>query len=720
MADSLDLGAFPASASNKLDIQWGVGREILLVDVGSAETEESALGCAQWDEPSSSQRQVAYDTMKLYRALHTQALQDHDKAARLQSILEYSQEITSVLQAACSRPSAQDEGLQTVKEDCCAWELLQLFYILAPRLEGFVTQDLVLWMKTHNALLSTRETCLQEALYEVCAEAEEQEAAPQTVSGYWQVFQRLVLVGWVDDARDLLFSHSELHAPEEQLSRFDKSASSELLEQVDALLRCMPQVQPMHGQAMDDLSFLNPDDYTPAREQWQLECVKLLENPRLWDECRQTAPDTAEALRVTLSVMSGDREDISNIAASWLELLLGMLLYGLPTKAATRHAIPLIITQCLSTRAEAEAEVPPPAGLSLPIIEELLPAVSETDTARVLSAVSQLSLWFKAHMPDILIATPQGKSVLSSSLEHEGGDVSEKLTLAYAHSLMGYPTTWHVAAAYLAWCPCHGAEAMQQLLWQLPMKGDSRLANQLLQQCQLYGLPQLAVALCRQMGVHHWQSGRTAAALTWFIRGHDESRASQAAAPLTHQIEAMLADTTTGFQAMPALANLEGLLNSLASPSGADENAVPLPQQAKVPSSVQRRGALGFLQGFLKLQQAMQDVQSAQDQSQLQKGASAVRDMVMVLIGRKIAPQRTWLPLLFHTIPVMESTHPPVFSHTDTQRLLSRLQEATVWLPNNSQNEQQHQLVAIVRLALVRSVAQAHLTAFPPALPAQA
>lgn len=67
---------------------------------------------------------------------------------------------------------------------------------------------------------------------------------------------------------------------------------------------------------------------------------------------------------------------------------------------------------------------------------------------------------------------------------------------------------------------------------------------------------------------------------------------------------------------MPALANLEGLLNSLASPSGADENAVPLPQQAKVPSSVQRRGALGFLQGFLKLQQAMQDVQSAQDQSQ--------------------------------------------------------------------------------------------------------
>ena len=50
-----------------------------------------------------------------------------------------------------------------------------------------------------------------------------------------------------------------------------------------------------------------------------------------------------------------------------------MLMYGLPTKAATRHAIPLIITQCLSTRAEAEAEVAPPAGLFLTVIAELLP-----------------------------------------------------------------------------------------------------------------------------------------------------------------------------------------------------------------------------------------------------------------------------------------------------------------------------------------------------------
>lgn len=59
---------------------------------------------------------------------------------------------------------------------------------------------------------------------------------------------------------------------------------------------------------------------------------------------------------------------------------------------------------------------------------------------------------------------------------------------------------------------------------------------------------------------------------------------------------------------------------------------------------------------------------------QLQEGASAVREMVMVLVGRKVAPQRMWLPLLFHTIAVMESVHPPVFTQTDSQQLLSRVQ----------------------------------------------
>ena len=74
-----------------------------------------------------------------------------------------------------------------------------------------------------------------------------------------------------------------------------------------------------------------------------------------------------------------------------------------------------------------------------------------------------------------------------------------------------------------------------------------------------------------------------------------------------------------GFQPIPALANLEGLLNSLASGSAmADgENGSAALPLAKKQDLVQHKGCLGFLQGFLKLQQAMEEITSAQDQLQV-------------------------------------------------------------------------------------------------------
>lgn len=41
---------------------------------------------------------------------------------------------------ACCRSGTPDQGQQQVNEDCCAWELLQLCYLLAPHSEGIVIQ----------------------------------------------------------------------------------------------------------------------------------------------------------------------------------------------------------------------------------------------------------------------------------------------------------------------------------------------------------------------------------------------------------------------------------------------------------------------------------------------------------------------------------------------------------------------------------------------------
>ena len=50
---------------------------------------------------------------------------------------------------------------------------------------------------------------------------------------------------------------------------------------------------------------------------------------------------------------------------------MGMLLYGLPAKAGTRHNIGPMITQCLNQRLSPAS--PSPSGHYLTLMEELLP-----------------------------------------------------------------------------------------------------------------------------------------------------------------------------------------------------------------------------------------------------------------------------------------------------------------------------------------------------------
>lgn len=51
MADNQSVSVFPASVGNKIDVQWGMGRGLLLADVTTGtrgQTDDSAFGTAQW------------------------------------------------------------------------------------------------------------------------------------------------------------------------------------------------------------------------------------------------------------------------------------------------------------------------------------------------------------------------------------------------------------------------------------------------------------------------------------------------------------------------------------------------------------------------------------------------------------------------------------------------------------------------------------------------
>lgn len=92
-----------------------------------------------------------------------------------------------------------------------------------------------------------------------------------------------------------------------------------------------------------------------------------------------------------------------------------------------------------------------------------------------------------------------------------------------------------------------------------------------------------------------------------------------------------------GFQAIPTLSPLEGMLNSLAPADSTDhsqgENYDHQGVQKPV-AVVHHRGALGFLQAFLKLQQRLAAFQAAREPEQvrLQSGDS-VQDTAATVIS---------------------------------------------------------------------------------------
>lgn len=161
----------------------------------------------------------------------------------------------------------------------------------------------------------------------------------------------------------------------------------------------------------------------------------------------------------------------------------------------------------------------------------------------------------------------------------------------------------------------------------------------------------------------------TAKLICCALAAHDEARTEAAAAPLLQQIEEMLANTeagktcqqqclsawqhqhhadnnirgyaailkptlsmlrlllltcllpNAGFQSVPALEHLEGMLNSFApahaEASSLDENSMAGNLQ-KPAALVQHKGAVGFLQAFLKLQQGLSAFNNKQEAHQVQ------------------------------------------------------------------------------------------------------
>ena len=57
-----------------------------------------------------------------------------------------------------------------------------------------------------------------------------------------------------------------------------------------------------------------PQSWVNCRDAWKAYCIKLLDIPLWWDDCQSRASETAEGLRITLSIMAGMHPMQANVA----------------------------------------------------------------------------------------------------------------------------------------------------------------------------------------------------------------------------------------------------------------------------------------------------------------------------------------------------------------------------------------------------------------------
>lgn len=91
-----------------------------------------------------------------------------------------------------------------------------------------------------------------------------------------------------------------------------------------------------------------------------------------------------------------------------------------------------------------------------------------------------------------LVSGAAGALFLTASLAQ-----AEFFVLEYASSLMCGPSTWHLAVAYLAWCPRCGEASLAALVEQVAAAADRKTAQRLLQVCGAYDLSRAQSTVCR-------------------------------------------------------------------------------------------------------------------------------------------------------------------------------------------------------------------------------
>eukprot|EP00878_Enallax_costatus_P011131 GHUV01011624.1.p1 GENE.GHUV01011624.1~~GHUV01011624.1.p1 ORF type:complete len:740 (+),score=246.31 GHUV01011624.1:1146-3365(+) len=658
-------------------------------------------------QSNQQQRRVAYDIVPHYKQLRQALFQlgSERHQERKAALQDYSSNVLEILKGGRSDPSLgppTDAAALHLAYEAGLWQLLDLFLLSEDTQEGFFAEAFAAWLAEHGGLLSSTP-----GYNTLAADARRLTVSPRIEIDptYWPIVQRLVLVGQLETAAELLM----LHPAYRELQNPGMATQVESIEVVYQLLRVVPRFSRAGSSSSGRLGSMGTltDDlvqFGRERAEWRKRVDELWAGrERLLAGIKKHDSAAAQGLAGILCLLCAGSDNAanakksfeysSNIATNWVELLTGVLLWKYTTLQPQIHLRQLLAT----IQAGQKAHERDSDGAFLDFLHELLPASADQEVQSVVSLCTNspyCSLQFVAHIFDVLRGHPAAERIISRPRPHYGVDQAELYTLNYAETLLGHADTWLMASEYLAWCPVNGAAVMEAVIDQSPFPvQDERMALKALALAQRHGLTAAAAGLCRRLGRAAAQDGRLGAALQWTMRAHDPAVCAELVAPLLAQVQQLLLEQVGNYQvaplAIPELQDLQPLLAHLPQQHSLNDLAGLQHQlgNSSPSAALQTRSyqELHFLRAFARLQAALADVQRHQqqpgEQQQLLAAAyAAVREPVVQLLLEGLAPAPLQLPLLLYLVPVLDSVHMP-FSRADVHGLLQLVSNAAGGLP---------------------------------------
>ena len=132
---------------SRLDIHFGLGRELLICDLNGAANSTSTS--IIWGSQSPARRQAAFDALP-----HVEALQAQRNETTMPALHRTVSSISdALLSAASAQDAAEDGGDSHIGLEAAVWDLVMLLFIDHGATDGYIGEALSKWTCKHAVFI---------------------------------------------------------------------------------------------------------------------------------------------------------------------------------------------------------------------------------------------------------------------------------------------------------------------------------------------------------------------------------------------------------------------------------------------------------------------------------------------------------------------------------------------------------------------------------------